>query len=50
MYIVQPTCVAGAVKVELTTMCLGFLSHRRGCMSKSSACWQHSSLSGIVMS
>ena len=31
-------------------MCLGLLSHRRGCMSKSSACCQHSSLSGIMMS
>ena len=31
-------------------MCLGLLSHRRGRMSKSSACCQHSSLSDIMMS
>ena len=37
-------------KVELATVCLGLLSHRRGCMRKSSACCQHSSLSGITMS
>ena len=37
-------------KVELATVCLGLLSHRRGCMRKSSACCQHSSWSGITMS
>ena len=37
-------------KVELATVCLGLLSHRRGCMRKSSACCQHSSLSCITMS
>ena len=37
-------------KVELATVCLGLLSHHRGCMRKSSACCQHSSLSGIMMS
>ena len=45
MYIISCT---GAV--ELATMCLGLLSHRRGCMSNSSACCQQSSLSGIMMS
>ena len=54
MYIVtayELTRVAGTVlQVELATMCLGLLSHRRSCMSKSSACSQHSSLSGIMMS
>ena len=38
-------------KVELATVCLGLLSHHRGCMRKSSACCQHSqSLSGITVS
>ena len=37
-------------KVELAAICLGLLSHRRGRMSKSSACCQHSSLSDIIMS
>ena len=37
-------------KVELATMCLGVLSYCKGCMNKSSACCQHSTLSGIMIS
>ena len=45
MYIVT----AGAV-VELAIMCLGLLSHCRGCMSKSMQCMLLAFLSGIMMS
>ena len=37
-------------KDELATVCVGLLSHCRGCMRKSGACCHHSSLSGITMS
>ena len=49
MYIVAANSCTWRCSSKLT-MCLGVLSHHRGCMSKSSVCWQHSSLSGIMMS